>query len=144
MWPFRRGARVDRPAHLAADPPGRQGDCDRPPVGWTCPRGYGHDGPCAAVPVNAPPRMPHCDSAVLHAPGECAYCDAHPDWQQLRQLWGIAFTGHAPKVDVERPWLSEVPCPSDARRPGGANQVWPGNRPEIGRTGRAAGGPYLP
>lgn len=66
--------------------------------------------------------MPHCDSAVLHAPGECEYCDAYPDWQRLRQLWGIAFTGHPP-VD------HEVPCPSDARRPGGVNQVWPGNQP---------------
>lgn len=62
--------------------------------------------------------------------GECRYCDARPEWQQLRQLWGIAFTGRPPRVDLERPWLSEVPCPSDARRPGGANQVWPGNQPE--------------
>lgn len=22
--------------------------CDRPPAGWTCPRGAGHEGPCAA------------------------------------------------------------------------------------------------
>jgi hypothetical protein len=25
-------------------------DCDRPPSGWTCSRGKGHDGPCAATP----------------------------------------------------------------------------------------------
>jgi len=24
--------------------------CDRPAAGWTCPRGLGHDGPCAASP----------------------------------------------------------------------------------------------
>ncbi|MFG1659069.1 hypothetical protein ACGFIY_21305 [Micromonospora chersina] len=80
-------------------------------------------------------RLPHCDSAVLHAPGECEFCDAQPEWQELRRLWGIAFTGHAPRIDAGRPWLSEVPCPSDARRPGGANQMWPGNRPEASAPG---------
>jgi len=152
VWPFRRDAARRREVHEspflvptamipppAASPPppppppsgwpGRAGHCDRPPAGWTCPRGYGHDGPCAASPVTGPPTMPHCDQAVLHAPGDCRYCDAHPDWQHLRQLWGIAFTGHPPRVDADRPWLSEVPCPSDARRPGGVNQRWPGNQP---------------
>ena len=26
-------------------------ECDRPPEGWYCTRGYGHEGPCAAEPV---------------------------------------------------------------------------------------------
>ncbi|MEV7265596.1 hypothetical protein AB0N38_18770 [Micromonospora aurantiaca] len=81
------------------------------------------------MPVATPPTMPHCDQAVLHAPGECTFCDAYPEWQQLRQLWGIAFTGRQPRIDRERPWLSEVRCPSDARWPGRVNQVWPGNQP---------------
>lgn len=68
-------------------------------------------------------KMPHCDQAVLHAPGECKYCDERPDWQALRQLWGIAFTGHPPQQ-------GEVACPSDARRPNGVNQLWPGNQPK--------------
>lgn len=68
--------------------------------------------------------LPHCDSAVLHAPGECAYCDEHPDWQALRHMWGIAFTGR-------RPVEGEVSCPSDARRGYGDSHAhtWGGNRP---------------
>lgn len=38
---------------------------------------------------------PHCDQLVLHAPGECIYCDKHPDWQQARIDNGINFTGHS-------------------------------------------------
>lgn len=30
---------------------------------------------------------------ILHAPGKCMYCDMYPDWQELRQLWGLNFTG---------------------------------------------------
>jgi hypothetical protein len=43
-------------------------------------------------------QFPHCDQRVLHAPGECEYCDQRPDWQALREAWGIAFTGHIPKA----------------------------------------------
>lgn len=71
--------------------------------------------------MNDYPMFPHCDTAILHAPGVCDYCDDHPDWQQLREAWGIAFTGDAPKV-------RQLPCPSDFRRPGGVNQMWSGNQ----------------
>ncbi|HEY6731950.1 MAG TPA: hypothetical protein VI039_13120 [Solirubrobacterales bacterium] len=30
---------------------GEEGGCERPPAGWRCTRGAGHDGPCAAVPT---------------------------------------------------------------------------------------------
>lgn len=44
------------------------------------------------------PASPHCDSRILHGPSDgCAYCDEYPDWQALRKLWGIAFTGHQPR-----------------------------------------------
>lgn len=66
--------------------------------------------------------LPHCDAAVLHAPGECQYCDRHPDWQQVRLWWGIAFTGHPPTD-------GQLPCPSDARRGLGQAHEWGGNRP---------------
>lgn len=67
-------------------------------------------------------RYPHCDSRVLHAPGECDYCDQHPDWQALRaEGWRINFTGHA---DPDK-----APCPSDAQRGLGGAHIWPGNRP---------------
>ena len=95
-------------------------------------------------------QFPHCDARILHAPGECEYCDLHPEWQELRKVWGIAFTGHLPgpitaadvegqggsrsfgiswKVPAMRPqvWL---PCPADFARPAGsrsAHQRWHGN-----------------
>lgn len=68
-------------------------------------------------------QFPHCDQRILHAPGECKVCDAHPDWQTLRGNWGIAFTGHAPLA-------GQYPCVADATR-GERHQAWPGNRPAI-------------
>lgn len=68
-------------------------------------------------------QFPHCDSRVLHSPTECEYCDRHGDWQFLREVWGIAFTGHPPKD-------GQVACPADRARPSGAqndHQRWPGN-----------------
>lgn len=66
--------------------------------------------------------MPHCDQRVLHAPGECEYCDAYPTWQEARQMWGIAFTGHPPQE-------GELPCPSEVHRDLDTINRWPGNRP---------------
>jgi hypothetical protein len=72
-------------------------------------------------------RFPHCDPRVLHAPNECEYCDAHEDWQTLREMWGINFTGHN-KIETEygTPYL---PCPSEAARPLGNINQWDGNVP---------------
>lgn len=67
-------------------------------------------------------QFPHCDSSVLHAPGECTYCDNKPEWQELRKGWRIAFTGHNPVED-------EVSCPSDSRRGLAGAHVWSGNIP---------------
>lgn len=64
----------------------------------------------------------HCDSRILHAPGECQFCDRHPIWQALRLAWGIAFTGYLPKD-------KELPCPADNAR-GSTVHVWPGNQPQ--------------
>jgi hypothetical protein len=64
---------------------------------------------------------PHCDQYILHAPGECDYCDDQPGWQALRQLWGIAYTGHAPTAH-------QIACPSDTRRPDGIANLWHGNQ----------------
>ncbi len=68
--------------------------------------------------------LPHCDQSVLHAPGECQYCDKTPGWQALRVIWGVAFTGHEPAETG-----AKVPCPSDAARGTGGAHVWPGNVP---------------
>lgn len=74
---------------------------------------------------------PHCDQKVLHAPGECKYCDARPEWQALRQMWGIAFTGHQPVWGGYGAYDTEMSCPSDfVRGLGQAGKHWPGNRPE--------------
>lgn len=79
--------------------------------------------------------FPHCDTRVLHAPGECQYCDSYPDWQKLRDLWGIAFTGHDPKeIRVSDTLVArELPCPADFNRPQGSSsdhRQWPGNTPD--------------
>ena len=64
-------------------------------------------------------QFPHCDQRILHAPGECEYCDAHPDWQALRIHWGIAFTGYEPEG-------TELPCPANHARGENVNK-WYGN-----------------
>lgn len=70
-------------------------------------------------------QFPHCDPNILHSPKwGCKYCNAHPDWQALRETWGINFTGeHDPK---------KLPCPSLRFR--GEDRVhgegaWHGNVP---------------
>lgn len=75
--------------------------------------------------------FPHCDPRVLHAPGECEYCDLHPDWQELRKTWGIAFTGHDPVDD-------QCSCPADFARPQGSNAD---HRNWYGNVARRPGGP---
>lgn len=69
-------------------------------------------------------RFPHCDSRILHAPKECKYCDMNPEWQELREAWGIAFTGHLPDPDS-----GIVMCPADYNRDPDKYNAWPGNRP---------------
>ncbi len=63
--------------------------------------------------------FPHCDQRILHAPGECAYCDEYREWQSLRKAWGIAFTGYTPEG-------RELPCPADHAR-GDNHKLWHGN-----------------
>lgn len=64
--------------------------------------------------------FPHCDQRILHAPGECEFCDEQPNWQELRIKWGIAFTGYEPEG-------KELPCPADHAR-GDTNKLWGGNQ----------------
>lgn len=68
-------------------------------------------------------QFPHCDQRVLHAPGECRYCDIHPNWQALRLAWGIAFTGWEPEEH-------ELPCPATLRRSVEVINRWSGNTPQ--------------
>lgn len=96
--------------------------CDRPPQGWHCNLDAGHDGPCPTYPDRA--FAPHCDSTVLHAPGECEYCDDYPDWQEYRQLAHIAFTGQDANDRLS-------PCPSMWLRTPEVRDRWFGNAPVI-------------
>lgn len=57
--------------------------------------------------MNDGPRLIHCDARVLHAPGECRFCDAYPERQAARVDEGVAFSGHAPAN-------GQRPCPADA------------------------------
>lgn len=74
--------------------------------------------PSAVVKGNLK-QFPHCDPRILHAPKECEVCDTHPDWQILRVVWGIAFTGYEPEG-------KELPCPADHAR-GDNHTKWGGN-----------------
>lgn len=65
--------------------------------------------------------FPHCDMRVLHAPGECDVCDRHPEWQALRQAWGIAFTGYEPEN-------KELPDPATHVRGFENVNAWQGNQ----------------
>lgn len=65
----------------------------------------------------------HCDSSILHAPGECEYCDTYgKSWQEYRELARINFTGHEDK--------DKAPCPSTYFRPTEVAHRWPGNQPQ--------------
>jgi hypothetical protein len=68
-------------------------------------------------------RFPHCDQRILHTPGECQYCDMYPHWQQLREAWGIAFTGHIPDPESDM-----MLCPADYVRGTESYDLWGGNR----------------
>jgi hypothetical protein len=65
--------------------------------------------------------FPHCDSLVLHAPGECVYCDRYPDAQAKRVADGVNFTGEHD--------TSKAMCPAEARRALLKIERWGGNVP---------------
>ena len=62
---------------------------------------------------------PHCDATILHAPGECQYCDDYPDWQEYRETARINFTNHH---DAHK-----APCPSIHFRTPEVRDQWYGN-----------------
>lgn len=64
---------------------------------------------------------PHCDQSVLHKPGECEYCDHYPDWQEMREVQRINYTGH---FDTDK-----APCPSHYFRHPDKVESWSGNLP---------------
>lgn len=65
-------------------------------------------------------QFPHCDPRVLHAPGQCEFCDKHPKWQAMRLVCGIAYTGYVPDG-------TELPDPATHAR-GDSLKRWHGNR----------------
>ncbi len=83
-----------------------------------------------------PIQFPHCDSRVIHSQSDhCKYCD-ESGLQQIREMWGIAYTGHSDEeeefYDHRLGRLSrrkKIPCPSERDRPVETIHKWPGNRP---------------
>lgn len=76
---------------------------------------------------NKSAQWPHCESRILHAPGECAYCDERPELQMIRETWGICYTGHAPTSQTP------IPCPADLAVSKGERadfNKWYGNVPK--------------
>jgi hypothetical protein len=69
-------------------------------------------------------QFPHCDPLILHRPGICEFCDRHADWQAIREVWEINFTG---ETDPQK-----APCPSAKYRPAYQAHRWHGNRPSKG------------
>lgn len=65
-------------------------------------------------------QFPHCDPRVLHAPGQCEFCDRHPEWQAMRLVCGICYTGYVPDG-------TELPDPATHAR-GARLNAWYGNR----------------
>lgn len=77
-------------------------DCNKPPEGWYCTRGRGHEGPCAAVPRHPETDWPtismeelkglgaRIDSTLVHAPSlpelyrELNTKYGHEKWTTLR------------------------------------------------------------
>lgn len=51
-------------------------------------------------------QYPHCNTEVLHAPGQCKYCDKYPDWQQVRIKKGEPFAN-----DDDTMWHGNVAKP---------------------------------
>ncbi len=72
---------------------------------------------------------PHCDSKVIHAPGECRFCDMHPELQERRAKSGVNFTGHYDE--------GKSICPAELQRPLDIINRWPGNVPETAETEEA-------
>ena len=77
-------------------------------------------------------QFPHCDQRVLHAPEDnCEFCNKHPEWQELRKAWGIAFTGHSydkdHKLFVDEYGNVTLPCPAEANRGIDSVNSWHGN-----------------
>lgn len=64
--------------------------------------------------------FPHCDSAILHPPKTCIYCDHYPEEQQARIINKINFTG---EHDTDKRM-----CPSENLRPLDTINRWGGNR----------------
>ena len=65
-------------------------------------------------------RMPHCDTKILHAPGECHHCNLYPEYQRYRQVAGINFTGESN--------ANKAPCPSLWNRTAEQRDNWEGNK----------------
>jgi len=67
--------------------------------------------------------MPHCDQSILHAPGACGHCDHYPDFQHVRTVMRIAFSGTPEETGTG----DLAPCPSTWFRSPEKRDRWGGN-----------------
>lgn len=81
-----------------------------------------------------PVSYPHCDPRVLHQPGECEYCDMHPEWQAERIQNKVLFTSDPGNASLIEEFLKTgklegefIPCPGMLAR-GDNIKIWGGNR----------------
>lgn len=52
----------------------------------------------------------------------------YPEWQKLREMWGIAFTGQSPDTEsMQYPGHALIPCPSEWARDIATINKWGGN-----------------
>lgn len=65
------------------------------------------------------PQFPHCDARILHAPEDnCKYCN-ESGLQEIREAWGISFTGHHK--------IGQIMCPAEKSRGLSSINSWGGN-----------------
>lgn len=78
--------------------PTNESNCDRPPSGWVCTRGAGHDGLCAAVS-----EIDYNGAAAIELAKERAEAVA-----LLRRIVNPGEASRSDALAAARKWLAEV------------------------------------
>jgi hypothetical protein len=75
--------------------------------------------------VSDPEKPVHCDGRVIHAPGECEYCDKYGVMQQIQRMaLMVCFTNQTPEQLTTKGWK---PCPAMYVRGADSINSWGGN-----------------
>jgi hypothetical protein len=103
-----------------------------------------------AITAHAGETPPHCDSRVIHAPGECEFCDKYGREQQRNRIFlKVAFTNYTPEGMENEIWITTeefkrlmnletfqewLPCPAMYARGKESINSWGGNVAETEET----------